>query len=71
MAGIVAYGTYVPYWRLDRKAIGAALGTPAGRGTRAVSSSYEATARLPRPGAVPRAAPMVLRSSLQYGTYVP
>ena len=43
MAGIVAYGTYVPYWRLDRKAIGAALGTPAGRGTRAVASYDEDT----------------------------
>jgi hydroxymethylglutaryl-CoA synthase len=41
MAGIVAYGTYVPYWRLERSAIAAALGTPAGKGTRAVASHDE------------------------------
>jgi hydroxymethylglutaryl-CoA synthase len=41
MAGIVAYGTYVPYWRLDRNAIGAALGTASGKGTRAVASYDE------------------------------
>jgi hydroxymethylglutaryl-CoA synthase len=40
---IVAYGTYVPYWRLDRKAIAAALGSPAGRGTRTVASFDEDT----------------------------
>jgi len=27
LAGIVAYGAYLPYFRLDRKAIGDALGT--------------------------------------------
>ena len=43
MAGIVAYGTYVPYWRLDRKTIGAALGTAPGRGSRAVASYDEDT----------------------------
>src|ERR1700737_4176924 len=41
VGGIVAYGTYVPYWRLDRKAIGAALGGSAGRGTRTVASFDE------------------------------
>jgi hydroxymethylglutaryl-CoA synthase len=41
MSGIVAYGSYIPYWRLDRKAIGAALGTPTGKGTRAVASHDE------------------------------
>jgi 3-hydroxy-3-methylglutaryl CoA synthase/uncharacterized OB-fold protein len=41
--GIVAYGTYVPYWRLDRQAIAAALNSPAGRGTRAVASYDEDT----------------------------
>lgn len=40
-AGIVAYGSYVPYWRLDRAAIAAALGSPAGKGTRAVASYDE------------------------------
>ena len=43
MSGIVAYGTYLPYWRLDRMAIAAALKTPAGRGTRAVASYDEDT----------------------------
>ncbi len=41
MNGILAYGVYVPYYRLDRKAIGDALGVPAGRGTRAVASYDE------------------------------
>jgi hydroxymethylglutaryl-CoA synthase len=43
MRGIVAYGVYLPYWRLDRKTIGDALGTPAGAGTRAVASYDEDT----------------------------
>ena len=33
MNGIVAYGVYLPCHRLDRKAIGEALGVPAGKGT--------------------------------------
>ncbi|HYH49329.1 MAG TPA: OB-fold domain-containing protein [Acidimicrobiia bacterium] len=41
--GIVAYGSYVPYWRLDRTAIGSALGAPAGKGTRSVASYDEDT----------------------------
>ena len=43
MGGIVSYGAYVPYARLDRSAIAATLGTPAGRGTRAVASYDEDT----------------------------
>jgi 3-hydroxy-3-methylglutaryl CoA synthase/uncharacterized OB-fold protein len=39
--GIVAYGAYVPYWRLQRAAIGAALGAGGGKGTRAVASYDE------------------------------
>jgi hydroxymethylglutaryl-CoA synthase len=39
--GIVAYGAYVPYWRLQRSAIGAALGAAGGKGTRAVASYDE------------------------------
>ncbi|MHB8671012.1 MAG: OB-fold domain-containing protein [Acidimicrobiales bacterium] len=42
-SGIVAYGAYVPFWRLDRRRIGAALGIPAGAGTRAVASYDEDT----------------------------
>ncbi|MBV9411556.1 MAG: OB-fold domain-containing protein [Acidimicrobiia bacterium] len=39
---IVSYGTYIPYWRLDRARIGEALETM-GRGTRAVASYDEDT----------------------------
>ena len=39
---IVSYGTYIPYWRLDRGRIGEALGT-FGSGTRAVASYDEDT----------------------------
>jgi 3-hydroxy-3-methylglutaryl CoA synthase/uncharacterized OB-fold protein len=46
MRGIVGYGVYLPYWRLDRKAIGEALGVPAGAGTRAVASYDEDTTSL-------------------------
>ena len=41
MNGIVAYGAYVPYFRLARKAIADSLGGAAGRGTRAVASFDE------------------------------
>ena len=41
--GIAAWGTYLPTHRLDRKVIGAALGTPAGGGTRAVAGYDEDT----------------------------
>jgi 3-hydroxy-3-methylglutaryl CoA synthase/uncharacterized OB-fold protein len=43
MSGIVAYGAYVPYFRLDRKSIADGLGVPAGKGTRAVASYDEDT----------------------------
>jgi hydroxymethylglutaryl-CoA synthase len=39
--GLLAWGAYVPYARLDRKAIAAALGASAGAGTRAVASYDE------------------------------
>jgi hydroxymethylglutaryl-CoA synthase len=41
MRGVIAYGAYVPYHRLDRSAITAALGTGGGRGHRAVASFDE------------------------------
>jgi hydroxymethylglutaryl-CoA synthase len=41
MAGIVSYGSYVPYRRLKRAAIAAVLGGPVGRGERAVASFDE------------------------------
>ena len=42
-SGIIGYGAYVPYFRLDRKAITATLGQGGGRGTRAVASYDEDT----------------------------
>ena len=41
MRGIIAYGSYVPYYRLQKAAITAALGTGGGRGTRSVASYDE------------------------------
>jgi hydroxymethylglutaryl-CoA synthase len=41
--GIVAYGAYVPYWRLTRSAIAGTLGGRPARGTRSVASYDEDT----------------------------
>jgi len=41
MAGIVSYGSYVPYRRLKRAAIGQVLGVAAGKGERSVASFDE------------------------------
>ena len=41
MRGIVGYGAYVPYHRLQRSAIGAAPGAGGGKGSRAVASYDE------------------------------
>ena len=41
MRGIIAYGAYLPYYRLQKSAITAALGTGGGRGTRSVASYDE------------------------------
>jgi hydroxymethylglutaryl-CoA synthase len=43
MAGLIGYGAYVPYHRLAREDIAAALGGPAGRGTRSVAGYDEDT----------------------------
>lgn len=43
MAGIVAYGAYIPYNRLDKKRISEALGSPPAKGARAVASYDEDT----------------------------
>ena len=43
MRGIIGYGAYVPYFRLDRSKIAAAMGAGGGRGTRAVASFDEDT----------------------------
>jgi len=44
--GIAAWGTYLPYWRLQRAAIGGVLGSGGGKGTRAVASFDEDTTTL-------------------------
>ncbi len=41
MAGVLAYGAYVPYHRLDRTDIARSLGSGGGKGTRAVASYDE------------------------------
>jgi hydroxymethylglutaryl-CoA synthase len=41
MQGIVAYGSYLPRYRLQRSALAATLGVPAGRGARTVASHDE------------------------------
>lgn len=41
MPGLVAYGAYLPYWRMQRSVITAALGSGGGRGTRSVASYDE------------------------------
>src|SRR5262249_7949392 len=43
MNGILAYGAYLPFYRLERKAIAEALGMPAAKGRRAVASYDEDT----------------------------
>ncbi|WP_328437002.1 OB-fold domain-containing protein [Streptomyces sp. NBC_00444] len=43
MAGLIAYGAYVPYHRLARADLAAVLGTPPGKGTRAVAGYDEDT----------------------------
>ena len=43
MRGIVSYGAYVPYWRLQRSAITSTLGSGGGKGTRSVASYDEDT----------------------------
>ena len=43
MRGIISYGGYVPYRRLDRSAIAEAMGSGGGRGTRSVASFDEDT----------------------------
>ncbi len=45
-AGIVAWGTYLPYWRLPRAAIAQVLGAGPVQGTRAVASYDEDTTTL-------------------------
>jgi hydroxymethylglutaryl-CoA synthase len=43
MSGIVAYGSYLPYWRLEKSAIGVALDTAPSKGVRSVAGFDEDT----------------------------
>ncbi|HEY1832004.1 MAG TPA: OB-fold domain-containing protein [Acidimicrobiales bacterium] len=45
-AGIVSWGTYLPFWRLQRSAIKDVLGSGGGKGTRTVASHDEDTTTL-------------------------
>ena len=72
MKGILSYGVYVPYYRIDRKTIGQALGASGGSGTRAVASYDEdSTSMAVEAGrAALRAAPTQPRA-LYFATAVP
>ncbi|HKA86894.1 MAG TPA: OB-fold domain-containing protein [Haliangiales bacterium] len=73
MNGIVAYGAYLPYFRLDRKAIGESLGASAGAGTRSVASYDEDTTSMAVEAAraALRAAPAVRPGALYFATAAP
>ncbi|MBK9180440.1 MAG: OB-fold domain-containing protein [Acidimicrobiales bacterium] len=73
MRGIVSYGTYVPYWRLRRAAVGQALGTLGGPGTRSVASYDEDTTSMGVEAArlALRAAPGLVPQVLFFATAAP
>ena len=73
MNGIITYGAYLPYFRLDRKAIGDALGSSAGSGTRSVASYDEDTTSMAVEAAraTLRAAPNVRPGALYFATAAP
>jgi hydroxymethylglutaryl-CoA synthase len=73
MNGIVAYGAYLPYFRLDRKAIGEALGGSAGKGTRVVASYDEDTTSMgvEAARAALRGAPRLAPAAIYFATADP
>ncbi len=73
MNGIVAYGSYIPYYRLDRKAIGEALGTSASQGTRSVASYDEDTTSMAVEAgrAAMRTAPGIAPAAVYFATASP
>ena len=56
MAGIVSYGSYIPYRRLKRAAIAEVLGVPAAKGERSVASFDEDSVSMAVEAAARRAA---------------
>jgi 3-hydroxy-3-methylglutaryl CoA synthase/uncharacterized OB-fold protein len=74
VSGLQAYGAYVPYFRLQRGAIKAALGSGGGKGTRAVASYDEDTTSMGVEAAriAMRTAPRGLKpSALLFATAAP
>ena len=73
MNGIVAYGAYLPYFRLERRAIGESLGASAGSGTRSVASYDEDTTSMAVEAAraALRAAPTLRPGALYFATAAP
>jgi len=71
--GIVAYGVYLPYFRLERKAIGESLGASAGAGTRSVASYDEDSTSMAVEAsrAAMRAAPDIRPGALYFATATP
>src|SRR5882672_4423922 len=73
MNGIIAYGAYLPYFRLDRKPIGEALGSGGGKGTRVVASYDEDTTSMgvEAARAALRGAPRLAPAALYFATADP
>jgi len=73
MNGIVAYGAYLPYFRLDRKAIGDVLGSGGGKGTRVVASYDEDTTSMgvEAARAALRGAPRLAPAAVYFATAEP
>lgn len=73
MRGIISAAGYVPYWRLQRSAIGDALGSNAGKGTRSVASFDEDSTTMAVEAArlALRAAPGAQTSTLWFATTSP
>ena len=73
MRGILSWGTYLPYWRLDRSTIAAVAGAGGGRGTRTAASYDEDTTTLAVEAArrAVRAVPGVRPGTVWFATVAP
>jgi hydroxymethylglutaryl-CoA synthase len=71
--GIVAFGTYIPYYRLERKAVADALGAPGAPGTRSVACHDEDATSMAVEAARPalRGAPGVVPAAVYFATASP